>query len=54
MPRDQLIALCHHPDIELSFGDSWEETTPQEEIISALISDFLPQDLMKVIENTEN
>jgi hypothetical protein len=55
MPREKLITLCNLPEIQLSFtGDDWKETTPEEEIISALISDFSLQDLMTAIKKLEN
>jgi len=41
LPREKLIQICKDPRIELRFtGENWGKTTLEEEIVSALISDY--------------
>ena len=52
MSRKELLVVAQHPDIQLDFiVKNWQKTTPLEEIISALISDFQPSELIKVIKS---
>jgi len=51
LPREKLIQICKDPRIELRFtGENWEETTPEEEIVGALISDYPPDILINVLK----
>ena len=56
MARVDLVALCRMPKIQLSFTDytppkHWEEETPAEEIISALLADYPPEILLPAIRS---
>lgn len=48
---EKLLEICRDSDIELTFtGDDWEKTIDDEQIISALITDYPPVILIPVIK----
>lgn len=52
LPRKKLIEFCKHPDINLRFaGDDWEESTPEEQIILALLNDYTPKELIQALKS---
>jgi hypothetical protein len=52
MSREQLIALCKMPSVHLRFsGEHWENDTPEEELISALLADYFPQIVLSAIRD---
>ena len=52
MNREQLVSLCKHPNIEISFtANEWEEKIPEEEMVLALIADCSPKVLVEAVEN---
>lgn len=51
LTRKKLIEFCKLPQIHLVFSDqNWEETTPEEQIISALLIDYSPEVLIPAIK----
>jgi hypothetical protein len=51
MSREQLLTICQLPEIKLRFtAKDWEHTTPEDQIISALIADYQPEVLMQAIK----
>lgn len=54
MNREQLVSICKLPEIELSFiSEGWEQSTPLDEIIGALIADYPPEAVKKAIASLE-
>jgi hypothetical protein len=52
LPKEKLIEICKSPEIQLRFsGDNWEKIVDEEDIVSALISDYSPEDLIWVAKN---
>lgn len=51
IPREKLIMVCKSPNINLTFYDkNWEKTTPDEQIIIALLTDYSPYTLVSVLK----
>jgi hypothetical protein len=58
MSRDELVRLCKLPEIQLRFTDytpaeAWEQLTPVDEIISALLVDYSSQTLLRGIDDAK-
>ncbi len=51
MPKEKLVEILKDEDIQISFtGENWEQETPKEEMASALIGDFKPKTVMRVLK----
>lgn len=51
LTRDQLVMLCDDPEIKLVFSaKDWRENTDEEDLISALFTDYNPETLNRAID----
>lgn len=51
MSREELVALCDHPDIGLTFAsDDWREFLPIPDILAALLIQYYPTILICAID----
>lgn len=48
-PKEKLLKVCKLLGLEFS-SDDWEETTPEEQIILAIISDYKPEAVIQTIK----
>jgi len=50
LPREKLIKLCEHPEIDIRFTYSTWDEVDEEQLIAVLISDVPPDTLLNVIK----
>jgi hypothetical protein len=50
LPKEKLIELCQHPEIDIRFTYSTWDEVDEEQLVAVLISDVPPNTLLNVIK----